>query len=126
MLVMGAQVFAAALDEGAVLEGVLFVAAAFVAPAVGAVVWMRRSRIVCSDEGVEIVRLFTRDQYRWDQIVTASPGYAGTELVLSDGSKAVGAAVQKANLSVWLRRRTRADELADLINSRATGRPAAR
>jgi hypothetical protein len=57
-------------------------------------------------------------------VVEAEPGYSGITIGLSDGSSVLSGAVQKANISAWLRRNTRADQVAEYINSRAaaTGR----
>lgn len=119
MVLMGASMWGVAADEGAAVVGALFAAVVCGGPAAVAVVWVQRSRVVCASDAVEVVGLVTRRRIGWHEVVGATPGYWGLQIDLRDGSVVIAGAVQKANVSVWLGRRTRSDELAELIASRA-------
>lgn len=121
MVLMGVVFVVPAAIEGEMLAGLLFAVVFCGGPAAAAVVWVHRSRVVCSAEGLEVVGLWSRRWIEWSRVCSASPGYWGVEVSLSDGSTVVAGAVQKANVSVWLGRRTRADEVADFINARVSG-----
>lgn len=119
MVLVGVAILGVAADEGEALQGALFAVVAFGGPAAVAIVWVQRCRVVCSSDAVEVVGLVTRRRIGWHEVVGANPGYWGLQIHLRDGSVVVAGAVQKANVSVWLKRRTRSDELAELIEARA-------
>lgn len=52
-------------------------------------------------------------------IAAVHPGYYGTMIKRRSGGAVVAWAVQKPNWATWFKKRTRADELADAIRSRA-------
>ncbi|WP_149825830.1 hypothetical protein [Streptomyces tailanensis] len=52
-------------------------------------------------------------------VTRAQAGYSGIEIETSESRHMTAMAVQKANLSVWLGRRTRADEVAEAIQEAA-------
>jgi hypothetical protein len=47
------------------------------------------------------------------------PGYHGLEITTRQGDVAVAWAVQKSNLARWLKRRTRADDVAAVLEQMA-------
>lgn len=120
MVLVGVSIAGVAADEGEVLPGALFGLLAFGGPAAFAIVWVQRCRIVCATDALEVVGLVTRPRIAWHEVVGSRPGYWGVQIHLRDGSVVVAGAVQKANVSVWMKWRTRADELAELIESRAS------
>jgi hypothetical protein len=52
-------------------------------------------------------------------VTRAQAGYGGIEIETSEGRHMTAMAVQKANLSMWLGRRTRADDVAEAIQEAA-------
>lgn len=80
-----------------------------------------RCRVVLEKDGVTIGRFLKGQSIRWSEIESASPSYFGIQIYKHDGSSVVCPAVQKSNLASWLGKRTRADDLADLITTRARG-----
>jgi Bacterial PH domain len=120
-LVLGASVIAVAASEGAWLEGVGFVAAFFLAPAAVGLRYARRARLELTRDGLVVVTTFSEHRIPWAEISDAKPGYAGIAILLRNGDSVLAGAVQKSNVSEWLHRRTRADELADRIVRRAGG-----
>jgi hypothetical protein len=49
------------------------------------------------------------------------PGYYGLRFITNDGRALTAWAVQKSNAATWMHRRTRADDLADVIRGRLSG-----
>jgi len=63
-------------------------------------------------ERLEVRNAFVTTRLAWSDIQTVRAGYAGLEIVRSDGSETTATAVQQANISVWLHRPTRAQAIA--------------
>jgi hypothetical protein len=74
-----------------------------------------RPRIVLSAGGAEIVNGTRQFDVPWSDLAEVTPGYAGTRLLLHDGSVRVAAVGQKSNWAVWRGRRTYADEVAEAV-----------
>lgn len=94
-------------------------AAALVTVALIAAGYARRACIVADADGVEVVNLLRRERCAWHEILWAKPGYSGMVVQLRDGNIVEAMAVQKSNVSAWLRRSTRADAVAAQITERA-------
>lgn len=109
---------AAALDD-ALLAGVAFACFAAVGPAVLALRYAFRARIVAKDDVLVVIGSLSERTIPWSDVVGADPGYSGITVHLRDGSSVIAGAVQKANISAWLGRRTRADAVAGFIRERA-------
>jgi hypothetical protein len=54
-----------------------------------------------------------------DATTQVLPGFYGLEIATRDGDLAIAWAVQRSNLTRWLKRRTRADDVADVLNQMA-------
>jgi hypothetical protein len=80
-----------------------------------------RVSITASDNGVTVVSLTGTTRIAWDEIMHCTPGYWGIEITLRDGTVVNASAIQKPNYATWLKRRTRADEVADALNARGSG-----
>jgi ABC-type sugar transport system permease subunit len=80
-----------------------------------------RVSITASEEGVCINSLSRTTRVSWDEISHCTPGYWGIEISLHDGTIRNASAVQKPNYATWFKLRTRADEVADALNARASG-----
>ena len=70
-------------------------------------------------DGLEIRNGLSTRFVTWRQIERCIPGYGGLWLMLNDGQRQRIWAIQKSNLMTWTNRRTRADEVAELIELRA-------
>ena len=110
-----------ASEEGALFSGLAFAAVACLIPAGIAVRYARRVRLIAGPDGLLVVNVFKERRLGWSEIESAIPGYHGISIQLHDGTTVVAGAVQKANLTEWLGRRTRADVVAECINERAAG-----
>jgi hypothetical protein len=118
-LAFGAWLIKVASEDDALLAGVAFALFVAMGPAVLALRYALRARIVAMDEALVVVGCLSRREIPWSEVVGADPGYSGITVHLRDGSSVVAGAVQKANVSVWLGRPTRADEVAGFIRERA-------
>lgn len=78
-----------------------------------------RSAVTASDDGVTVRGLLSTTQIPWGDVVRCVPGYAGIAIVQRDGSVVNASAVQKSNYSRATGRRTRADEVAEELETRA-------
>jgi hypothetical protein len=121
---LAAVIVATGDSDDSLLGGVAIGAVMGLLPAAVAVRFARRIRIVATDEELVIVSFASERRIPWSEVVDAEPGYSGITIGLSDGSSVLSGAVQKANISAWFRRDTRADQVAEYINRRAaaTGR----
>lgn len=77
-----------------------------------------RCQLRVDRRGIEIVRLISRTFIPWPDVVRAEPSYFGIRIWRLNGSSVVAPVVQKSNLAKMLSIRTRADDVADLINQR--------
>lgn len=118
-LAFGAWLIRVAAEEDALLSGIAFAFFAAVTPAVIALRYAFRARIVATDDALVVVGCLSERKIPWSNVVGADPGYSGITVHLRDGSAVVAGAVQKANVSGWLGRRTRADAVAASIRERA-------
>jgi len=98
-------------------------AAAAVVPAVlaAAVVYsaVLRPRVVLAGARLHVVNPWRSITIRWDDVLDANAGFGGVSIMLRSGAVVTAWAVQKSNLSGWVGRTTRADELAAAIRARA-------
>lgn len=95
-----------------------------IAAAIGIAYWCcsLRPEIRLDDENLTVVNPWRRMTLPLASVRRATPGYSGINIEYhTDGQPRVlcAWAVQKANLSTWSRRRTRADAVAEAINLRA-------
>jgi len=74
-----------------------------------------RPRLVVMDDEVIVVRPLTTRRFPLRQIISASPGYYGTDFKLVDGSMFTAATLQRPNYAVWFGRPSRADKVATQI-----------
>jgi len=118
-LAFGAWLIRAAAHDDALLAGVAFALFAAAGPAVLALRYAFRARIVATDDALVVVGCLSKRKIPWSDVIGADPGYSGITVHLRDGSSVVAGAVQKANVSVWLGRHTRADAVAGFIRERA-------
>ncbi len=123
-LAFGAWLIGAAARDDVLLAGVAFALFAAGGPAVLALLYAFRARIVATDDMLVLVGCLSERKIPWSDVVGAEPGYSGITVHIRDGPSVVAGAVQKANVSAWLGRRTRADAVADLIRERALPPPA--
>lgn len=117
---LGGWIIAVATNEGVWWQGVAFVFAFFLLPAAVGLRYALRARIVLTPDALVVVSTFSEHRFPWTDIRHAEPGYGGIHIHLRDGGTFLAGAVQKGNLWTWTGRRTRADELADLIIERAS------
>ena len=103
--------------DGELLEAVVSVAVFLVGGAV-ALGWVFRSKVVCEPNELVVVNFLCERRINWGAIAGARPGYYGVVIELKDGRRVTATAVQKANASTWLGRRTRSDDLVDVITGR--------
>lgn len=117
---------AVALGVGAASEGDVATAAWCIgltlAVAATAIVYVHRVRVICSRDELVVVSLLRRRRLNWGAVASADSGFSGVAIHLKDGRQITASAVQKANASVWLGRRTRSDDLVDYINGRVARR----
>ncbi len=121
---VGAALFAVwivgvAAGEGVWLQGFAFAVVFIVVPAIVGLRYALRARVVVTADCLVVFTTFSQREIPWSEIRDASTGYAGITLLLRDGSTFLTGAVQKSNMSAWLRRETRADELVDIILRRS-------
>jgi hypothetical protein len=72
---------------------------------------------------VRIQNPVRRHDLAWAEIETVVAGYDGVEITTRGDDVVVGWAVQKSNLARWLRRRTRADDVAEFLAQAAKAAP---
>ena len=70
-------------------------------------------QIAAAESGIVVDNPFGRTIVPWDDVADVVPGYAGLIIRRRDGRAVTAWAVQKANASKWMHRRTRADEVAE-------------
>ena len=92
---------AAALDD-ALLAGVAFACFAAVGPAVIALRYAFRARIVAKDDVLVVIGCLSERKIPWSDVVGADAGYSGITVHLRDGSSVVAGAVQKATYPLGL------------------------
>lgn len=117
----GVTIVGAAANEGATWEGVGLAVLLFWMPQLPLLLYAFRSRVEVSADRLRVVTMFGDRSLPWHEVVDAEPGYYGMTLRLANGDRIHSGAVQKDNLSTMLRKRTRADVLADLIRERSAG-----
>jgi hypothetical protein len=91
--------------------------------AVGAAVGLRvamYSSLVLTSDTLEIRNVFGARVVALASISAVTPGYSGITITTEDGHSYTALAVQKANLSTWRGRPTRADKVASAVR-RAAG-----
>jgi hypothetical protein len=76
-----------------------------------------RPKVVMNDIGILVVNPWTTTNAVWRDLVSAEAGYAGVTIELRMGTSVTAWAVQKSNMSTWLKRSTRADDLAEQIRA---------
>lgn len=105
-------------DLGDVIGGICFIAVALW------IVWMVSARIVLA---IGRDRVLIRNPLRThvvelSAIADVKPQYEGLRIDTVDGRSIIAVAVQHWNISLFLKRRTRADRITELIQQRA-GQP---
>ncbi|MDW5325588.1 PH domain-containing protein [Plantactinospora sp. KLBMP9567] len=117
----GVMVFLA--YEAAAPEGDLRAPLAVAVPfgVLGLSMWQQtfRPRTSVGPQGVVLRSKWRTIRLPWSMIVRCDPGYDGITITCADGSRVVAPAPQKSNLSRWLGRKTRADEVAAYLERRA-------
>lgn len=101
-------------SAGAILPVALLLVAAFTfirSAAYGAV--------ALTEDGVEIKNLLGKRIITLASICSVDPGYNGLAITTNDGKSYTALVIQKTNVSRWMGRRTRADEIADAIRRAA-------
>ena len=78
-----------------------------------------RPALTADDAGVTVRNPFSTKRVGYGEIMRCITGYYGITIRTRSGA-VVAWAVQKSNLTTWLHRRTRADEVARVIEQRAT------
>ncbi|MFD0783493.1 PH domain-containing protein [Micromonospora azadirachtae] len=76
-------------------------------------------RLTAGPEGLVLRSQWRTSRVPWAAVVRCDPGYYGIVITCTDGSRVVAPAPQKSNLSRWLGRSTRADDVADYLERRA-------
>jgi hypothetical protein len=91
------------------------------AGAFAAFMWRQsRLKVVVHDTDLHVVNYLSTFRVAWDSIerFDSSHGYWGIGVKLKDGRTVGLNAIQKWNISAWLNRLTRADEIAEELNER--------
>jgi hypothetical protein len=86
-----------------------------------AVLGSLRPFVSADTEGLRVQNPVRRFDLPWAEIAEVLPGYSGLEITTRDDEVVIAWAVQKSNLAGWLKRRTRADDVADLLQNAAAG-----
>ncbi|WP_422744625.1 PH domain-containing protein [Micromonospora sp. WMMD754] len=87
----------------------------------GFLVWRQifHPRLSVDAEGLILRGPWRTTRVPWPAVVRCDPGYFGIAITCADGSWVMAPAPQKSNLSRWLGRGTRADDVADYLERRA-------
>jgi hypothetical protein len=80
--------------------------------------------IEATEQEINIRNPLGRRKIPWSDVVEVSPSAWGLRITLRDGTSPVGWAVQKSNWSIWNNRRTRADNVAQILTREAHRRKA--
>ena len=72
-------------------------------------------QITADESGIVVDNPFGRTVVSWDDVADVVPGYGGLAVRRRGGRAVVAWAVQKANASKWIHKRTRADEVAEAL-----------
>jgi hypothetical protein len=116
----GAAAAAAAAEDDVAVA--FWICLMIVAGAATAITYVHRSRVTCTPNELVIVNLLRERRLNWGAIASAEPGYWGVVIRTKDGRRVTATAVQKSNASTLLGRRTRSDDLVDVINERVSTR----
>jgi len=122
LAVLGLSMTIAAASEGDIGAAAAIAFVFVIAPTAGALWYVQRCKVVCAPDGLEVVNVLRRRKVGWHELAHAQPGYYGVIIDLKGGRRIIASAVQKSNVSKATNKRTRADDLADLINRRVSGR----
>jgi len=114
--------FVAAVIQMAAGDGGLVVglAAGALAPIVIAIVIHRaaiRPQVALTRAGVEVRNPWSTVALSWEEVAGAEAGYNGVLILSRSGRPVMAWAVQKSNLSTWMKRSTRADQLVEAIRA---------
>jgi hypothetical protein len=118
-LALGVFMVVIAAEDGALVVGIGIGVVMGLLPAVVALRFARRIRLVAQEDALMVVSFANEKRLPWSDVVEAEAGYSGITIGLRDGTAVLSGAVQKANISTWFGRRTRADEVVEYINDRA-------
>jgi hypothetical protein len=77
------------------------------------------------DEGIFVRNPFRAILIRWEEIEDCEPGYYGLRIRRRTGGPITAVGVQKGNISEWLNRRTKADQVCDRVLARREALPPA-
>ena len=104
---------------GGINFGTRFIGAVVIALSLLGAAWlMFYVRLILSEDAV-IIRNIRTQTIRYADIESVEPMYEGL-VVKANGRRHVALAIQRWNISLFLRRRTRADRIADEVQRRAT------
>lgn len=121
VVVLGFVVVAAGVTVGGTSPGIAVILwCATVAIGIGAWRWAFVPYVALTPDGVVVQNMFDRVEVPYPDIALVGVSYAGLTIRRGSGGRLVVAwAVQKSNFARWMRRRTRADDVADAIRARA-------
>jgi hypothetical protein len=74
-----------------------------------------RPFVSAGPEGVHVQHPLRRYDPSWAEVTEVQPGYHGLEITTRADEIVVAWAVEKSNLTRWLQRRTRADDVAEVL-----------
>lgn len=74
-----------------------------------------RMRIEVAQDGVTVFNYLSTRRVAWEDVVDVTADYYGLRLVLANGEVVTASGIAKPNWAVWLRRRTKVDDVVDVI-----------
>jgi hypothetical protein len=89
--------------------------------AFAAFMWRQsRLKVIVHDSGLHVVNYLSTFHVAWNSIerFNSSLGYWGIQVKMKDGRTVWLNAIQKWNISAWLNRLTRADDITEELNGR--------
>ncbi|MFI7431737.1 PH domain-containing protein [Micromonospora sp. NPDC049836] len=121
VIAIGVMVFVA--YQALAPDGELGLALALVVPygMLAFLLWRQtfHPRLSAGPEGLVLRGPWRTVRVPWSAVVRCDAGYYGIAITCADGGRVLAPAPQKSNLSRWLGRRTRADDVADYLERRA-------
>ncbi len=76
-----------------------------------------RMRIEIADDGVTVFNYIGTRRVAWTEITEVTADYYGLRLLLANGQIVTASGLAKPNWAAWLNRRTKVDDVADLIRA---------
>jgi hypothetical protein len=93
----------------------VFVPCCFLLGGLGLMCFTVRAAIALTSDSILVRNLIGWHRIPLRRVTSIEPGHYGTTILYSPGKIWLALAVQKSNLSQWLNRRTRADDIADTL-----------